>query len=160
MASTVGLYDEAVPLVDAICVSLAPCWQLPTSNRLPDDLLFKEDGVETTLHFNAASQSLHLDNLRPCRCGARHGGASEALLSHIRTALARRRRGRMSDDRGLKRYGKGTRLLTELNKVPVDVRRFGREISESLVDLFLGRAALPRLPGLPVRASGLKRRRR
>ena len=160
VASKVGLYDEAIPLDDAVCMSLAPCWELLTSHRPPDDLLFKEDGVETTLHFNEAAQSLHLDNLRPCRYGARHGGASEDLLSHIRTALAVKRRGRWSDDRSLKRYGKETRLLTELNKVPEDVLRFGREVSESIVDLFLGRAAFPRLPGLPVRASGPKRRRR
>ena len=90
IASKAGLLDGAIPLVDAVCVSLAPSLQLLTSNRLADDL-------------------------RLCRCGARHGGASEALLSHIRTALARRRRGEMSDDRGLKRHGKGTRLLTERN---------------------------------------------
>ena len=74
----------------------------------------------------------------------RQGGASEDLLHRLRTheAVKRRRRWGASDE-SLKRYGKETRLLTELAKLPVDILSKALVANESIDQLLMGTATLP-----------------
>lgn len=57
----------------------------------------------------------------------RHGGASEDLLLRKRSGLEVKRRGRWRSDDSLKRYGKETRLLAELSKIPKLTMKIGEQ---------------------------------
>ena len=144
-----GLFDEAIPLDDDVCTRLHEFWGMLVQGRPRNAYLWPDDGPTTTLEFNSAAHELQLDDIQPCRYGARHGGASEDLTTHRRTPLGVKRRGRWATDSSLRRYGKETRLLAELAKVHPEVLRYGREIDANLVPLLHGRVPLPRPPALP-----------
>ncbi len=149
MPGKTGLFDEAIPLDDEVCTQLHEFWGMLVQGRPRNAYLWPDDGPTTTLEFNSAARELQLDDIQPCRYGARHGGASEDLTTHRRTPLGVKRRGRWATDSSLRRYGKETRLLAELAKVHPEVLRYGREIDANLVPILHGRVPLPRLPALP-----------
>ncbi len=144
-----GLFDEAIPLDDDVCTRLLEFWGMLVQGRPRSAYLWPDDGPMTTLESNSAAHELQLDDIQPCRYGARHGGVSEDLTTHRRTPLGVKRRGRWATDSSLRRYGKETRLLAELAKVHPEVLRYVREIDANLVLLLHGRVPLPRPPALP-----------
>ena len=122
-----------------------------TANRGPDERLWPHSGAEMMDHFMAAVSDLNLDQLRPCRYGLRHGGASEDLLSGRRDHLAVKRRGGWRTDSSLKRYGKESRVLGEFKKVTPAVVEYGKVIQEQLEDLLVN----GKLPPPPPRVGRL-----
>lgn len=53
-------------------------------------------------------------------------------MGRHRPALEVQRRGDWASDKSLKRYGKETRLLSEINKIPESTLNFGRQVKEHL----------------------------
>ena len=102
--------------------------------------------------FIAAAVALGLGRLRPCLYGLRHGGASEDLLTKARTVLDVKTRGRWSSDSSLKRYGKQTRLLSELQKVPQEVLHYGEQMARLPPSIFLHSHPAPAPPVLAAQA--------
>ena len=123
-------FDESV-LVDN-CPFLSPFLEVLASNRSPESMLWPHSPEEYTKEFEAAVVALKLEPLKPCRYAMRHGGASEDLLLRRRSALEVKRRGRWRSDDSLKRYGKETRLLAELSKIPKMTMRIGEQASLAL----------------------------
>ena len=79
-----------------------------------------------------AVRDLGIDVLRPSLYSNRHGGASGDLLSRRRPVDEVKKRGRWRSDASLRRYGKETRLLSEMLKVPVATVNYGLNIQQSL----------------------------
>ena len=154
--SKVGLYDEAIMLDDEISLALLPFFEVLVTSRHPDDMLWPHDGAALSKEFMMACDELHLGCLSPCRYKLRHGGASEDIRANRRSLLAVKRRGRWSDDRSLKRYGKETLLLSELQKVDPAVLAFGRLVQDNLSHLLLQSLPLPAAPVLPCRVAKKK----
>ena len=96
--------------------------------------------------WNQIVVELQLQPLNPCRYALRHGGASEDILSRRRLLVDVKRRGRWVSDSSLRRYGKETRLLSELTKVHPDVLAYGDRILGLLPSLFLEAAPVPAPP--------------
>ena len=136
----VGLYDEAV-LIDSERW-LHPFLEL-LSQRPPTTPLWPFSRRELVDSFRSAWTVLRLGPLSPSLYGLRHGGASEDLLHRLWTPEAVKRRGRRASDESLKRYGKETRLRTELAKLPADVLSKARVANESIAEVLLGTATLP-----------------
>ena len=136
----VGLFDEAV-LIDSERW-LYPFLELLTQ-RPPATPLWPFSRRELVDSFRIAWTDLQLSPLNPSLYGLRHGGASEDLLHRLRTPEAVKRRGRWASDESLKRYGKETRLLSELAKLPADVLSKARVANESIAELLLGNKTLP-----------------
>ena len=138
----VGLYDEAV-LIDS------ERWLYPfleiLTRRAPSTPLWPFTSRQLIDGFRNAWTALQLGPLKPSLYGLRHGGASEDLLHRLRTPEAVKRRGRWASDESLKRYGKETRLLTELGKLPANILSKARVANESIDQLLRGTATL-RLP--------------
>ena len=96
--------------------------------------------------LHQASAQLALGALGACRYSLRHGGASEDLLRRLRPPLEVKRRGGWKADSSLKRYGKETRLLSEVNKIPFAVVQYGRHIADNLKECFLQPSRVPAPP--------------
>ena len=93
-----------------------------------------------------AAEALHLQALRPCLYGLRHGGASEDMLHRHRPVPEIKLRGRWAADSSLRRYMKHTKLLAELSKVPAPTLDYGRSVSRLLGAILSGQAACPPVP--------------
>ena len=104
----------------------------------PDELLRE---------WHTCVELLGLEELNPCRYALRHGGASEDLLSRRRSVQDVKRRGRWVSDSSLRRYGKESRLLKELQKIHPNVLNFGRFVMEHFLEVMLGTVPVPSLPG-------------
>ena len=107
-----------------------------------------------------AARCLHLDPLLPARYGMRHGGASDDLISKRRDVKSVMRRGRWRSESSLRLYGKETRILDELNKLPRPILDFGVQVSTHLTPLLSNQVGLVAIaPSLstraPVPAAGL-----
>ena len=122
-------------------------------------MLWPHSGEQITTEFNEAAARLQLQDIRPCRYGTRHGGASEDLRRKLRTHLEVKRRGRWADDRSLRRYGKETKLQQELSKIDGTVITFGMQMEPLLLPLLHQSVALPTPPVLPVARATKSRRR-
>ena len=96
--------------------------------------------------FQLAARALGLEPLRPCLYALRHGGASDDVLTQRRSMLAVKARGRWASDDSLKRYGKATRLLSEVQKMPPATVAYGARIEAALAGIMLGTAAAPPPP--------------
>ena len=114
--------------------------------RHGDSPLWPVQAGAVTSEFMLSCEELSLHSIRPCRYGLRHGGASEDILTKARELEAVKRRGHWKSDSSLKRYGKETRLLAEIQKVSPTVIAYGRLIGSMLPDLFLGRSGAPAPP--------------
>jgi hypothetical protein len=109
------------------------------ASRGEDESLWRASPEDNIAMFNAISEQLNLTALQPTRYALRHGGASEDLLAKRRTLMEVKRRGRWVHDASLRRYGKETRLLSELSKIPVGTLAYGKLAMERLPDILLGR---------------------
>ena len=123
-----GNWDESV-LLDM------DDWLIPVLAALkqatPDDSpLFPFSPSELGKQFKMACDLLELGPLEPHLYSLRHGGASDDLLRKRRSVEAVQRRGRWATSQSLKRYGKETRVLTQLNQVPASTLEFGRLVEE------------------------------
>ena len=136
-----GTFDDAV-LLDSE-PWLDPFFRLLIRGRKSEDPLWPANAVQVLHWFNRAIDELGLNVLQPCRCSLRHGGASDDILTKRRTLLEVKRRGQWRTDQSLRRYGKETKVLSELQKVPSSVVKFGRHISDHLSEVFLGEKSLP-----------------
>ena len=97
---------------------LHPFFVALTSRRDPEDFLWPVRGAELVEEYQLACLSLGLSHLKPCRYALRHGGASDDLPTRRREHLAVKRRGGWATNASLKRYGKETRLLKEIGRIP------------------------------------------
>ena len=78
--------------------------------------------------FEEAIRYFRLQTLGLCRYSMRHGGVSHDLMVKARTMDEAHRRGRWRTQTSLRRYGKETRVLSELRKVSAHVLAFGNQI--------------------------------
>ena len=117
-----------------------------TSRRDPEDFLWPARGAELVEEFQLACLSFGLAHLKPCRYALRHGGASDDLLTRRREHLAVKRRGGWTTDASLKRYGKETRLLKEIGRIPPSVLAFGSLVSSHLPEVLHRTFPLPPVP--------------
>jgi len=141
---------------------LTPAFDLLVQNRALDAPLWPEPPSRVVEDFKTAVEALGLSSLKLCRYGLRHGGASDDLLTKARPALDVKMRGHWKSDSSLKRYGKETRILTELNKAAPSVLQYGRSILADLPQLLLNQrpaAAPPQPPVLNSPATRGPRRR-
>ena len=60
-----------------------------------------------------------------------------------RSLLAVKDRGQWQSDNSLKRYGKETRVLEELRKMPHATLEYGKQVSDRLGEVFNGLALVP-----------------
>ena len=102
----------------------------------PESPLWPLRGAALVELFARAAAHLGLQELAPCRYALRHGGASEDLLQRRRSHLEVKRRGGWRTDASLKRYGKESKLLSELRKVPPSTVEFGRTVDARLQEFF------------------------
>ena len=159
-----GLLDEAI-LLDSE-PWLHPFFVALTSHRDPESFLWPIRGAELVEEFQLACRSLGLSHLKPCRYALRHGGASDDLLTRRRSHLAVKRRGGWATDASLKRYGKETRLLKEIGRIPPAGLAFGSHVSSNLPGVLRHTFPLPPVPrpglpqpALPAHLAGRSRKR-
>ena len=69
-------------------------------------------------------------------------------MRKVRDLPAAKRRGRWLADSSLRRYGKETRILAELHKVPEEVIAYGKLVESQLLHIMLGRVPSPAPPSL------------
>ena len=140
-----NLWDESV-LLDQ-----AP-WLEPALEALKivvgDGPLWDFQPMSIARLFADACQALNLMHLQPHLYSLRHGGASEDLLTGVRTSEQVMRRGRWASQVSLRRYGKETRLLREAAKVEPDVLLFGEVVENNFLDVLRGGPRLPLVAAL------------
>ena len=142
-----GLYDEAV--IWDTEVSLHPLLLQLVQARGPNVSLWTIPADQDMELFRAASTAMHLEGLHPVRYAMRHGGASDDLLCRRHSVQEVMRRGRWRTDVSLRRYGKETRILDEVNKLPRAVLEFGAKVSANLESLLLGQVKLRAIGPVP-----------
>ena len=139
-----GVLDDSV-LLDNLN-HLAPLFELISRYRAPGEPLFNFDYHAFSNKFQEIVVRLKLEPLAPNLYALRHGGASEDLRNRHRSPLEVQMRGRWRTSTSLRRYGKATRLMTQLDKVPPEVQQYGLEIELGLIGHMTaagsGRAAL------------------
>ena len=140
-----GQYDESIVLDNL--AGLDQLFHRLQSERRSAETLWPHTPEQFIALWNQVVIELQLQPLNPCRYALRHGGASEDILSRRRLLVDVKRRGRWVSDSSLKRYGKETRLLSELLKIHPNVLAFGREVMQHFEALMLGCRRLPSLPG-------------
>ncbi len=89
---------------------------------------------------------LQLQTLRPVLYSLRHGGASHDMLNRIRPLEEIKKRGRWRSDASLRRYTKGTRVLSELKKVAPQTLTYGQLIMSNLHLIFDQLMPVPQPP--------------
>ena len=104
---------------------------------------------QLTSAFSAKCEQLNLSPLKPRLYALRHGGASDDLMTRRRAALDVQKRGRWSCLSSLKRYGKETRILTEIEKCPTAVITYGSGIIDRLAESVSFPALVPAPPPQP-----------
>ena len=110
-----------------------------------DTRVWTFSGAEFTEQFDLICTRLHLEPLGPCLYALRHGGVSDDLATGRQTLADAKRRGRWRADKSLNRYGKETRLLAQLGKIPLSVIEFGRRVESNLA-LVLADGVVMRAP--------------
>ena len=139
-----GQFDESI-LLDTLA-SLDPLFRQLLAERAGATRLWPHTPDQFIVRWNQIVVELELAAVNPCRYALRHGGASEDILSQRRALADVKRRGRWVSDSSLKRYGKETRLLSELLKIHPNVLSFGREVMLHFEALMLGSRMLPSPP--------------
>ena len=143
-----GMFDAAV-LLDR-CDWLLPCLEALKAQSLEDGSLWDFAPAELQRQFAMLVKVLGLESLSPHLYSLRHGGASDDLVTAARTQEEVKVRGRWATITSLKRYGKTTRLLLEMAKVPEDVFELGRAVEANFVNVmsegFTGPLSQVRLP--------------
>ena len=132
-----GLYDEAI-LIDNVL--LFPALAALIKRRAPLDSLWDLPLDEELRIFGEGLASLRLEALGLCRYSMRHGGVCHDLMTKFRTLDEAQRRGRWRTATSLRRYGKETRVLSELRKVPTAVLDFGGKILLAMDKILTGTA--------------------
>ena len=139
-----GLFDEAI-LLDNV-KWLYPFLAVLTNGRDPNLSLWSHSTYAFLNELELATSMLGLHPLRICRYAWRHGGASEDLASGNRSRTEVKHRGRWVSDSSLARYGKTTRLLAEISKVPANTLAYGKYCMENFESLMHGSAQAPAPP--------------
>jgi hypothetical protein len=137
-----GLFDESITL--DYQPDLAPASYALTAGKSPGDDLWPF----TTDQDLALRRELKLDELDLSRYSMRRGGASRDLLTNLRDRASVKARGRWESDASLKRYGKATRVLKELKKVPPEVLEYALVIEQTLTHCVMCPQNTPRPPTL------------
>ncbi|CAK0815637.1 unnamed protein product [Prorocentrum cordatum] len=123
-----GNWDESVLLdLDDWLIPVVAALMQATPDNAP---LWPFSPSELGKQFRMACDLLGLGALEPHLYSLRRGGASDDLLRKRRSVEAVQRRGRWATSQSLKRYGKETRVLTQLNQVPSSTIEFGRVVEE------------------------------
>lgn len=151
IAGKTGMMDEAVQLDDLDY--LQPIFDTILQRRNATEQLFNFSPVRLRDHLKVLTKVLGLEALEPNLYALRHGGASEDLRLQRRSALEVQLRGRWRSVASLKRYGKATRLTTQLNKIRPNVIEFGQKIQSDVVRYLVAAANVDHkqaLPALPV----------
>ena len=136
-----GLFDETV-WIDK-CPELANILQHLAATRPGATPLWLTSAAEDMIIFAQAAAALGLEDIRPCRYGLRHGGASDDLMTRTRSALEVKRRGRWRSDTSLRRYAKETKILAELNKMPPRTLAYGRLVLNRIQAVLEGQHLAP-----------------
>ena len=133
------MWDEAV-LIDDPALYPALEWIVASHHRhsSPWDLPPEDD----ILLFEETAARLGLADLGASRYTLRHGGASHDLMSRLRGVEEAKRRGRWKSDSSLRRYGKETRVLSEMRKVPKETLAYGELALAHWPALLSGRFSL------------------
>ena len=147
-----GILDDSV-LLDNL-VHLSPLFQLIREFRAVDQPLFSFDFQDFSARFHKMVPRLGLDPLAPNLYALRHGGASEDLRNRHRSPMEVQLRGRWRTATSLRRYGKATRLMTQLAKVPEQVQAYGTTIENDVLNMIQAagcgnRLRIPAPPRIP-----------
>jgi len=154
-----GMFDAAV-LLDR-CEWLLPCLEALKTQSFEDGSLWDFSPADLQKQFTWLVKLLGLDALPPHLYSLRHGGASDDLITSTRTQEEVKVRGRWATITSLKRYGKTTRLLLEMAKVPEDVFELGRAVEANFLGVMAEGFSSPRSPvRLPPRIATLLGRER
>ena len=129
-----GTYDDAVMLDTDPWMT--PFLELLKANRPPDARLWTISGARVIQLFLQAVAVLGMSLLAPVRYSLRHGGASDDILTKRRSLLEVKRRGQWRTDQSLRRYGKETKAIAEVNKIPPNVLEYGQQVSLNLEAVF------------------------
>jgi len=152
-----GLWDQAVLIDDP---QFNPFLEALVGDRNPEDKLWPTSARQLIDLFQQGTLAMGMAALHPCRYGLRHGGVSEDLLAEKRPRPEAQARGGWASLTSLKRYGKQTRLMAELRKVPPEVVDFGTAVSQQLFHFLAHPNEVPPLPSLPVAAAPKAKRQR
>ena len=131
-----GMQDEAV-LIDLdpwLFPALASLVGRPSAPRP----LWSHTAEELRVQFRASCLNLQLGRLGASLYCLRHGGASDDLLTKRRTLAEVRERGRWRTDASVRRYGKTTRLQSEIHKVPPATWQLGQQAEAHFAQALLG----------------------
>jgi len=128
-----GVSDESV------VVDWEPLWSILAALQLASPgrrclWTFTPDQMRSS--FKEAFDELGLWSEDPSLYRLRHGGASHDLLLGRRSLAEVKERGRWLADASLRRYGKRTRMQDRMNALPPEVRIFGQEILDRIVEMF------------------------
>ncbi|CAK0857394.1 unnamed protein product, partial [Prorocentrum cordatum] len=156
--SKTGMFDAAV-LLDR-CDWLLPSLEALKAQSHPGGSLWDISPAELQRLFASLVQILGLDPLSPHLYSLRRGGASDDLVTGSRCQEEVKVRGQWATLASLKRYGKTTRLLLEMAKVPEDVFVLGRAVEANFSNVmsegfgFAGPLSAVRLPSRLAAALG------
>ena len=152
--SKAGLKDEGLMLDFEPLTKLSPLLTKLQRSRAAAPHLWTFTAMEFRRLFAKCAEGAGLrgQSLHPYQF--RHGSASHNVLTGKHTIEEIQARLRHEAPNSTKRYEKHTRYLTEVNKLPRDVKIFGEWVSTHLADCFLRKAALRKPPGLSATLRG------
>jgi integrase len=104
--------------------------------RRPEDPLFTTPAHEMVRLFQKATAMLGVT--KACLYQLRHGGASEDIVSRLRTSDEVKARGRWRSEASLRRYAKPAQLQRLLASIPPAKRVFARNAWEQLQQIVAG----------------------
>ena len=156
-SSKTNAFDESVLLdwsdLPALGRGLAR-FRRGKSGRTPLWTLSQPDYTKQFVRFAEMSG---VSCLAPHPYAVRHGGASFDALHKRRTLGEIRLRGRWRTDSSVARYNKHARVLKEVERLPLNVRRYGSSIGKYLNEYLDG---VRPVPGFSILQRGLLERKR
>ena len=121
--SKTNVFDESISLSSAMAF-LNPVLEALKHYRSGEASLFNFNCTMLISNIRQAAVMCRLDHLALNLYGNRHGGASHLRLTGT-PLLEIKKRGRWVTDQSLRRYEKATAAQQMLNKIPIDVQKFG-----------------------------------
>jgi hypothetical protein len=109
--------------------------------------LWSFDAPLLTTALTDAARLAHVDILSPQLYSLRHGGASHDAVSHRRSLLSIKRRGRWKSDSSVRNYEKAASALREAHRMPPSAQVYARRVEAGLGEMMLGCRAAPIPPG-------------
>lgn len=152
--SKAGLKDEGLMLDFEPLLKLTPLLAKLQRSRVAAPHLWTFTAMDFRRLFAKCAEGAGLRGQALNPYQFRHGSASHNVLTGKHTIEEIQARLRHEAPSSTKRYEKHTRYLTEVNKLPRDVKIFGEHVSTHLADLFLRKVPIRKPPGLSTTLRG------